>query len=63
MQGGEWHTPSILALGGRDGCWFEASLVYKVSSKTAKAGTQRNPFSHTTPPPTPQKKKKRKCNA
>jgi hypothetical protein len=38
------HTPLIPALGGR-GSWifeFEASLVYRESSRTAKA-TQRNP--------------------
>jgi hypothetical protein len=35
-----------------DLCEFEASLVYRVSSKTAKA-VQRNPVS--TPPPTPHK--------
>jgi hypothetical protein len=37
---------------------FEASLVYKVSSRTARA-TQRNPVLNTAPPP----KKKRKGNA
>jgi hypothetical protein len=38
-------------LGGR-GRWiseFKASLVYRVSSRTARA-TQRNPVSKTTPP-------------
>jgi hypothetical protein len=41
-----WHTPLIPALGGR-GRWiseFEASLVYRVSFRTARA-TQRNPVS------------------
>jgi hypothetical protein len=39
-----WHTPLIPDLGGRGRqiSEFEASLVYKVSSRTAKA-TQRNP--------------------
>jgi hypothetical protein len=41
---------------GRQIFEFEASLVYRVSSTTARA-TQRNPVS--TPPP-PQKKKKKK---
>jgi hypothetical protein len=36
---------------------FEASLVYRVSSRTARA-TQRNPDS-THPPPTPKKKKEK----
>jgi hypothetical protein len=47
-----WHTPLIP---GR-GRWiseFEASLVYRVSSRTARA-TQRNPVSKN------QKKKKKK---
>jgi hypothetical protein len=38
-----WHTPFIPALGGR-GRWiseFKASLIYRVSSRTASA-TQRN---------------------
>ena len=41
-----WRTPLIPALGGR-GRWiseFQASLVYRVSSRRAKA-TQRNPVS------------------
>jgi hypothetical protein len=41
-----WRTPLIPALGGK-GRWtseFEVSLVYKVSSRTARA-TQRNPVS------------------
>jgi hypothetical protein len=45
-------------LGGR-GRWiseFEASLVYKVSSRTARA-TQRNPVSKTKPNQTKQTKK------
>jgi hypothetical protein len=44
-----WRTPLIQHLGGRD-WWiseFEASLVYKVSSRTARA-TQRNPVSKKT---------------
>ncbi|XP_040609944.1 dol-P-Man:Man(7)GlcNAc(2)-PP-Dol alpha-1,6-mannosyltransferase isoform X2 [Mesocricetus auratus] len=54
--GGFWHTPLIPALGRQrqaDLCEFEGSLVYGVSSKTAKA-TQRNPVSKN------QKKKKKK---
>jgi hypothetical protein len=44
---------SVFHLGGRGRCIseFEASLVYRVSSRTARA-TQRNPVS---------KKKKKKC--
>jgi hypothetical protein len=46
-----WQTPLILALGRQRQAdfWiseFEASLVYKVSSRTARA-TQRNPASKT----------------
>ena len=43
-QGGGrwWHTP--LEGRGRQISEFEASLVYRVSSRTAKA-TQRNPVS------------------
>jgi capsid protein len=40
-----WHIPLIPALGREsqvDLCEFEASLVYRVSSRTARA-TQRNP--------------------
>jgi hypothetical protein len=39
-----WRTPLIPALGGRGRqiSEFEASLVYRVSSRTARA-TQRNP--------------------
>ena len=42
-----WHTPLIPALGRprqADLCEFEASLVYRVSSRTAR-DTQRNPVS------------------
>ena len=41
-----WHTPLIPALGGRGRqiSEFEAILVYKVSSRTARA-IQRNPVS------------------
>jgi hypothetical protein len=41
-----WHTPLIPTLGGRGRriSEFEASLVYRVSSRTARA-TQRNPVS------------------
>jgi hypothetical protein len=42
LAGPWWHTPLIPALG-----WiseFEANLVYRVSSRTARA-TQRNPVS------------------
>jgi hypothetical protein len=43
-----WRTPLIPALGGRGRriSEFEASLVYKVSSRTARA-IQRNPVSET----------------
>jgi hypothetical protein len=44
-----WRTPLIPALGSR-GRWiseFEASLGYRVSSRTARA-TQRNPVSKKT---------------
>ena len=44
-----WRTPLIPALGSR-GRWiseFKASLVYRVSSRTARA-TQRNPVSKQT---------------
>jgi hypothetical protein len=53
-----WRTPLISQhLGGRGRriSEFEASLVYKVSSRTARA-IQRNP----NPTPPPKKKKKRK---
>jgi hypothetical protein len=49
-------------LGGR-GRWiseFEASLVYKVSSRTARA-TQRNPVSKN-PKKTPKNKKAKQTN-
>jgi hypothetical protein len=51
-----WHTPLIPALGRQRQAdfWFEASLVYKVSSRTARA-IQRNPVSKK-----PKKKKKKK---
>jgi hypothetical protein len=41
-----WHTPLIPVLGGkgRQISEFKASLVYKVSARTARA-TQRNPVS------------------
>ena len=43
-----WGTPIIPALGGRGRriSEFEASLVYRVSSRTARA-IQRNPVSKT----------------
>jgi hypothetical protein len=47
-----WCTPLIPALGSRQISEFEASLVYRVSSRTARA-TRRNPVSKN------QKKKKR----
>ena len=43
-----WHMPLILALGRQrqsDLCEFKASLIYKVSFRTARAVTQRNPVS------------------
>jgi hypothetical protein len=52
-----WRTPLIPSGGrGRRISEFETSLVYKVSSRTAR-DTQRNPLSPTFPqPPPPQKK-------
>jgi hypothetical protein len=46
-----WHTPLIPALGRQRQAIseFEASLVYKVSSRTARA-IQRNPVSNPSPP-------------
>jgi hypothetical protein len=43
-----WHIPLIPALGSKGGGFFEfeASLVYRVSSRTARV-TQRNPVSKT----------------
>jgi hypothetical protein len=49
-----WHMPLIPALGRRIS-EFEASLVYKVSSRTARRAIQRNPVSKK-----PKKKKKQK---
>jgi hypothetical protein len=49
-------------LGGR-GRWiseFEASLVYRVSSRTARV-TQRNPVSKKKKKKTKQKHKKKRC--
>jgi hypothetical protein len=41
-----WHTPLIPALGRQADFYdFEANLVYRVSSRTARA-TQRNPVSN-----------------
>jgi hypothetical protein len=37
-----WHMPLIPALGKQRQVDFEVSLVYRVSSRTARA-TQRNP--------------------
>jgi hypothetical protein len=39
-----WHTPLTPALGSRWISEFETSLLYRVSSRTARA-TQRNPVS------------------
>ena len=53
------HTFTITLEKGSGGRWiseFEASLVYRVSSKTARA-TQRNPVSKKK-----QKKKRKKQN-
>jgi hypothetical protein len=53
-----WSTPLIPALGGRDRPFkFEASLVYKVSSRTART-TQRNTDSKKKKKPTKQNKNK-----
>jgi hypothetical protein len=49
-----WHTPLIPGGRGRWISEFEVSLVYKASSRTARA-TQRNPVSKT-------KKTKNKTN-
>ena len=49
LAGQRWRTPLIPALGSR-GRWIselKASLVYRVSSRTARA-TQRNPVSKET---------------
>jgi hypothetical protein len=58
-----WHTPIIQHLGGRGRriSEFEASLVYRVSSRTART-TQRNPVSKnkTKQNKTKRKKKKKK---
>jgi hypothetical protein len=47
-----WRMPLIQHLGGRSRqiSEFESSLVYKVSSRTARA-IQRNPVSNVPPPP------------
>ena len=50
ISGSVWHRPLIPALRRQtqaDLCEFEASLVYRVSSRTARAA-QRNPVSATT---------------
>jgi len=39
-----WHTPLTLALGRKRQAEFEDSLVYRASSRIAKA-SQRNPVS------------------
>jgi hypothetical protein len=44
MAGQWWHTAQHLGGRGRQISEFEASLVYKVSSRTARA-IQRNPVS------------------
>ena len=51
-------VPLILALGGRGRriSELEASLVYRVSSRTARA-TQGKPVSNPIPPQLPQKEK------
>jgi uncharacterized protein YqhQ len=58
-----WRMPLIPASGGRSRqiSEFEASLVYKVSSRTARA-TQRNPVSknQTTKPKNKTKTKQKK---
>jgi hypothetical protein len=53
-----WCTPLIPAL-GRQISEFKASLVYKVSSRTAKA-TQRNPVLEKKKPKTKQNNNKKK---
>jgi hypothetical protein len=54
-----WRTPLIPALGRQRQPEFEASLVYKVSSRTARA-TQRNPVSKNKKQKTKNKKQKTK---
>ena len=55
--------PLISALGRQrqaDLCEFEASLVYKVSSRTASAVTQRNPVSEHEKKRKEKKRKEKK---
>jgi hypothetical protein len=58
-----WYTPLIPALGsrGRRISEFEASLVYKVSSRTARA-IQRNPVSKNQKQKKTKNKKIKKTN-
>jgi hypothetical protein len=56
-----WHMPLIPVVGRQrqeDLFEFEARLVYKENSKTAKAITQRKTVS--TPPPHPKKRKRKR---
>jgi hypothetical protein len=58
-----WHTLSVPALGRQrqvDLCELEASLVYKVSSRTARAVTQRNFVSKQNKIPLEKQKNKNK---
>jgi hypothetical protein len=45
---------------GRQISEFEVSLVYRVSSRTARARTDRETLSQPPPHPTPPKKKEKK---
>ena len=61
LAGQWWLLPLIPALGRQR--WvskFETSLVYRVSSRTAKA-IQRNPVLNLPPPPSPQIKESQAC--
>ena len=49
-----WESESV------DVCEFKASMVYKVSSRTARAVTQRNPVL-THPPPAKTRQDSKEC--
>jgi hypothetical protein len=59
LAGQWWSTPLIPAGGGRQISEFQASLVYRVSSRTARA-TQRNPVSKKKKKKKERKKERRK---
>ena len=60
LPGGDGNTPLGLALRRqrqKDICEFEASLVYRASSRTGSKATKRNPVSkHQTTKQTPRNK-------